>query len=117
MAAKKKVVTKKTTTKKSKVETAKKPVKKVVVQSQSVKSNHKPVVISTAKVDTSTPVNKWIGSDFNSMLDDMNLEPYEYCESMHKVNPLEHKMFDVLKVEEPTLKVPLWFRILFWFVK
>ena len=99
---------------------AKKTNKKVQVASQSVKStkkNPRPTLTTTAKVDTSTPVNKWIGTDFNSALDNMDLEPYEYCESMHKVNPLEHKMFDAIKVEEPLLKVPFWLRVLYWFVK
>lgn len=101
---------------------AKKTNKKVQVVSQSIKStkkNPKPVLTTTEKVDTSTPVNKWIGSDFNSVLDDMDLEPYqfEYCESTHKVNPLEHKMFEVSNIEEPKLKFPFWLRVLYWFVK
>lgn len=113
-------------TKKVSKKVVKKPVKKtnkkVQVVSQSIKStkkNPKPVLTTTAKVDTSTPVNKWIGSDFNSALDDMDLEPYqfEYCESTHKVNPLEHKMFEVSNIEEPKLKFPFWLRVLYWFVK
>lgn len=101
---------------------AKKTNKKVQVVSQSIKStkkNPKTVLTTTAKVDTSTPVNKWSGSDFNSVLDDMDLEPYqfEYCESTHKVNPLEHKMFEVSNIEEPKLKFPFWLRVLYWFVK
>ena len=101
---------------------AKKTNKKVQVASQSVKSNKKgpkSVVTTTAKVDTYTPVNKWIGGDFNSVLDDMDLEPYqfEHCESSHKVNPLEHKMFEISNIEEPKLKFPFWLRVLYWFVK
>lgn len=101
---------------------AKKTNKKVQVVSQSIKStkkNPRPVLTTTAKVDTSTPANKWIGSDFNSVLDDMDLEPYlsEQYEHSHKINSLEHKMFEVSNIEEPKLKFPLWLRILYWFVK
>lgn len=118
MASKKTPV--KTTSKKIK-KSVKKPVKsvkKVQVVSQSVKSKTKQpkaTLTTTSKnVDTSTLVNKWIGSDFNNALDNIGLEPLH---TVRDTSIEEHKMFEADNIQREEIKLPFWVRILWWFVK
>lgn len=97
------------------VKPTKKANKKVQVVSQSVKTKTKQpkgVVTTTAKVDTSTPVNKWI-CGYN----DSDFDIIEKEEPNSGTNPLEHKMFEVDNIEKEEIKLPFWARVLWWFMK
>lgn len=98
---------------------AKKANKKVQVVSQSIKSNKKTPksILTTTNVDTSTPVNKWVGPTYKIDYDwsDIGFTPHE--EDLSDKSNKEHKLFEIDNVEKPEEKFPFWLRVLWWFVK
>jgi len=114
MASKKKVA-KPAGKKKNVVKTMPVVIKKTSAKKVSSKTkvvNPNTIPAAPAKVDTSTPVNKWVGS----VLDACDYE----LESIRRdgySNSNEHKMFEAANVQKADWKLPFWTRVLWWFVK
>lgn len=117
-----KKVVKKTAVKKTAVKkTVAKKVKKSQAMSQSPVSKKKTLkgqlTTSVSKVDTSTPVNRWVAP-----IDPFTADKLELIDDIQSSNDFEmkeHKMFEADRVEqgEANFKAPFWARILWWFVK
>lgn len=121
VSKKKKTSVKKTVVKKAPKKTKTKKLKTVSVVSQSPISKkrikipeHVLTTTATRKVDTSTPVNKWIAADPVIHADDLSLIPIPE----HSYAPRqETKLFEMQNVEQAAVHIPFWIRILWWFVK
>lgn len=113
----KKTATKKTATKK----TVTKKVKKSQVVSQSPVSSTKTLkgqlTTTVSKVDTNTPVNRWVAPIDPLLADKLELIDDIQCSNNFEMR--EHKMFEADRIEqdEANFKPPFWVRILWWFVK
>jgi len=99
--------------KKAGAKKANKKVSAVSVFSGGTGATKAVLTTTPAKVDTSTPVNKWIGTY------DKSIDPYWFLEDYYEgaSHPLEHKMFEAAKTSPKTFKAPFWARVLWWFVK
>lgn len=86
--------------------------KNVTVKRVPKKKLHEPA--SSTLVDTSSTTNRYL-KEFNDYIDfEYDLAPISE-EEQHAVS--EHKMFELNEIATPKIKVPLWSRILWWFVK